>query len=187
MKNQEYEKAEQEVYDKHNNKFRKIFKNSLMAMAISAVMGIASGGVYGYKYFTLDKNTPIYREYEANQNSLSYLKEKLNLSKNLLPKYLAPQISSGLEKLEAADSARVSALERAVKIAERDSSRIVNTQEAKEWSDKVENINSWGDLTKYLFGMVALVTFAMGNLIYFNDKKKKRELKSLKESYGIKE
>ena len=187
MINQEYEKAEQAVRDKYWEKGKKILKNGLIAMTVPVIIGITSFGIGTVKYLNLDKNIPIAREYKANQNSLSYLRERLNLLTHPLPEYLSPQTRSDLEKLEIIDSAKISGLERAIKVAQDDSSRIVNTSEFKEWGYNIENINSYTYASVGMFSLFALPALATGIMLDLNDRKKKKEVKSLKESYGIKE
>lgn len=187
MTNQEYENAEKQINENYLQKGNRLVKRGLIGLGIVLLPSL---GFWGYgitKNFLLERDFPAYREFQNNQRSLSYLRNQLSQYVTGLPEYLSPEIKKNLESITAVDPSKISALEKSIKIAKNDSSRIVNIPEFKEFNHELQNARNYGSLGT-LFALLGIIPGGCMNVMQqIYKRQKKRELKSLKEIHGIKE
>lgn len=184
---QEYEQGKEAIGKKYEEKGRKILRNYLIGVTAACILTISPLFIEDIKSKNLEKNSPIYQEHIDNQDSLKYLRNKLNQHKSeRFPEFLSKDIKNELENISVQpDLVKISSLEKIVKIAEQDSIRIMNTPEFKEYSEKREkiknvNIFSW-------LGLGSLLAAMLGSpfLDRFYDRRRDKELKALDEKYGV--
>ena len=193
--NQEYEQAEQVVRDKYDKMSRRIVNIGLFPFLGLSVLGVISyaGALLNQGMTKADlQNTPIYKEFQDNQNSLSYVREQLNQFQQNFPEYLSPEVKKDLSSipLNQTDSAKISALEKAINTAKNDSSKIVNSLEYGELSEKIKENDKLSNNPLYkIFDKFLLtgVSFILGALGFesYQLRRKEREIKALKTKYGI--
>ena len=187
MTNQEYEKAEKQINENYLQKGNRLIKKGLIGVEIVLLPSLGFVGYGGAKVLLLEKDFPAYRELQNNQNSLSYLRNQLSQYVTGLPEYLSPEIKKNLESITVVDSSKISALEKSIEIAKNDSSRIVNIPEYKEFNNKLQNARIYSGLG-ILFSLLSIIPAGWMNVMqHIYKRQKKKELKSLKENYGIKE
>jgi hypothetical protein len=187
--NSEYEKAEAEIRSKYRKKVYGITKKGLITGLAGFLVGLSFSGK-GVYTFSESSNTPIFREYGINQQSLSYLRNKLGEYKIVeFPEYLSAETKRNLASLRfvgPSDSIDISNLEKEIKTAEKDSTRIVNTKEGKDCSEKFAEASGF---FKYgLFGGIGLAIISMiGIRVFslFNVAKRDKEIDALAEKYVI--
>jgi len=187
----EYEKERVAIKERYNKKVKKIARNFIIGAAVATFLIFSSRSIMKNKLENLEKNYSIYsRAYIYNQNSLRYLRDKLNQYKpERFPEFLSKEVKKELENISIQeDSTKISSLEKAIKIAEQDNTRIINTPEFKEYSEKrgkieknkIYNICGWSGLGFLLLSFPGLV---------FSDKfykrRKDKELETLNEKYGV--
>jgi len=169
-----YEQEQEAIGKKYKEKLR----NCFIGLTAASILTCSSLAVENIKLKNLEKNYPIHQEYTDNQNSLRYLRNKLNQHKSeRFPEFLSKDIKNELENIGVQPNlAKISSLEKVVKIAEQDSIRIVNTPEFKEYSEKRERgeIFYWlriGFLLTIFPGFIFLSDFYRG--------RRDKELKAL--------
>ena len=184
---QEYDQEKKEIRKKYKEKGRKLRRNSLIGVTAACILTISSSMVETNKLNGLKKNSPIYQEYTNNQYSLKYLRTRLNQHKSeRFPEFLSKDIKNELENIGVQpDPAKISSLEKIVKIAKQDNARIVNTPEFKEYSKKKEKIRNIKFLYYlgfgFLFTAMPGMLFLSGSYIRRRDKK----LEALDKKYGL--
>ncbi len=183
---EEYYQEKETISKEYKEKDRKIFRNCVIGFTVASILSLSSVVVKDIKSKNLKKNYPIYQEYIDNQNSLRYLKNELNQQSERFPEFLSKDIKNELENISIqADFAKISSLEKIVKIAEQDSVRIVNTPKFKEYSEKKEGIKkikifSWLGIG-FLFPLLGFGCLTE----FYNRKRRDEELIVLDEKYGI--
>ena len=187
MVNQEYERAEKQINENYLQKGNRLVRKGLIGFGIVVLPSLGFMG-YGFtKYLLLERDFPAYQEFQDNKNSLSYLRNQLSQYVNGLPEYLSPEIKKNLESITVVDSSKISALEKSIEIAKNDSSRIVNIPEYNEFDHELQNARNYSGLgiLPALLSIIPVGWVSIMQSVY--KRKKRKEIKSLKESYGIKE
>ena len=183
----EYEQEKEAIREKYLKKHKKILRNYLIGLAAAGTLVFSSLAVEDSKLKNLEKIFPIYQEYIDNQDSIRYLKNKLNQYKpERFPVFLSKPIKNELENISIReDSSKISSLEKLVKIAEQDNARIVDSPEFKEYSEKKEKINNVRIF--YRLGLGSLIASILGLPFLSGSyiKRKDKELTVLDKKYGI--
>lgn len=190
--NPEYEQRAEEIKSRYDKKNTGIFHKALVGVATGIFVGCSFFAVGNHKLADLKQTTPMYREWEANQNYLVYLRGKLKECKPAdFPEQLSAGAKRNLESLKTTsplDSIKISRLEKEIEITEKDSVRITETNETRAYNQEFRDIEHFfGNGVQSSFGIsFLLMLLGMGGT-FRNIRKQTKELRALAEQYGIKE
>ena len=187
MVNKEYENAKKVIEDTYLGKDNKLVRKGLIYAMTPMLIGSGFMITGMAKNFSISRDIPIYGKFRDNQESLKYLRNQLSQYTNGLPEYLSPEIKKNIEDINVVDASKISTLEKSIQIAQEDSSRIVDTKEFKDLDEQLQNARSYSGFGIFpmLLGFIPTTWILAMQHIY--KRRKKKELDSLKESYGIEE
>jgi hypothetical protein len=181
-----YGKGKKEIIEKYEKKVNKALRNFFIGILAVMTLTVSSAYIKHNKLTNLKTNYPVYQEHINNQNSLGYLENRLKQYElKRLPEFLSKDIKSELENISVPDSARISSLEKAIKIAEQDNARITNTTEFKEYSEREEKIERLKIFSHLGLGfMLAIIVGGLFQGTFYSNHRDK-ELKALDKKYGV--
>lgn len=184
----EYEQEKKAISEEYEEKGNKRFNKWLISILIMSVLAVSSSSMNYKRSNQLEKNYPIHQTYVNNQNSLEYLRNRLNQYKpEKFPEFLSKDIKNELENISVQeDTAKISSLEKVVKIAEQDNIRIVNTFEFKEYSEKREKIEKNNRF--FLLGLMGLAFASLSTYFFTNQSSRRckdKEFKALDKRHGL--
>jgi hypothetical protein len=183
-----YEKERKAIIEKYEKKFKKGFIGYVLSWAALFLFANFFSIANGIKSSRLERNYPIYQIYIDNQSSLSYLNKKRNQYKHeKFPEFLSKEVRNELEKISIQEnSAKISSLEKAIKIAEQDKARITNTSEFKEYSEKREKIDKDSNFYfKSILGTSLALVPGFFSIKEFYRWRGNKKIKALREKYGV--
>ena len=185
---EEYEQEREAIERKYLKKGKKFFKKFLIGFASLYVLGSSFFIVNSIKSDKLEKNYPIYQQYIGNQSSLRYLRNKLKQYKpERFPEFLSQDIKNELENISIQeDFAKISSLEKLVKITKQEEDKIINTPAYKEYSEKSKRNERIKDFS--LLGVMGIALASMPGYFFimrFNSKRKNEELGAPDKKYNV--
>ena len=153
-------------------------KNELISLGITLTSLLPAIAGLSLENKNLPEPTPIVRQYQAVDSSLSTLRNKLNifyihgLKPFELP-YANEQMKQELQAIEKSEVGKIAqSLENAIQYAQEDSSKIAQNSEFIEYSKRVDKARNYT-----INGLYTALVFPVAGLIYDNKSQRKARRK----------